>query len=106
MSDDHVDGLPGELGASAWAGPDRFPDNKRRRIPGALYLATGALAVVAYLVVDARPGEAVLVNRGILVAGVALLAVGLYGFVAGYPTAVDETRALAAAGQRVGFPVG
>ena len=97
------DELPEDLDASAWVGPYRFPDNKRRRVPAALYLAVGAVLVGAWL---AAGSGAVLVNRGTLGAGVLLVAVGLYGLAAALPLAVDETHALAAAAKRVGFAVG
>lgn len=102
-ADTYRDELPEDLDASAWVGPYRFPDNKRRRVPAALYAATGALLLALW----AQAGDgAVLVNRGTAGAGAFLLAVGLYGFAAAYPLAVDETHALAAAARQVGFPVG
>ncbi len=100
---DHRDELPEDLDASAWVGPYRFPDNKRRRIPAAMYLAVGALLVLLW--VQAGDG-AVLVNRGTFVTGLFLLAVGAYGIAAGYPLRVDETHALASAAGEVGFAVG
>ena len=103
QDESYRDELPEDLDASAWVGPYRFPDNKRRRIPGALYAVSGAALVGLW----AAAGDgAVLVNRGTLGAGLFLLAVGAYGIAAGYPLAVDETHALAAAGREVGFPVG
>jgi hypothetical protein len=97
------DELPEDLDASAWVGPYRFPDNRRRRVPAAIYLVVGALLVMLWLV---GGRDAVLVNRGTLGAGLLLVAVGLYGMAAAHPLAVDETHALAAAAKRVGFPVG
>jgi hypothetical protein len=102
MADEHRDELPEDLNASAFVGPYTFPDNKRRRIPGLIYALVGAVLVAVWF---AR-GDGVLVNRGLLVAGVALLAIGAYHFVAGYPLRVDQTDALAAAGRQVGFAVG
>lgn len=100
---EYRDELPEDLDASAWVGPYRFPDNKRRRVPAAIYLAIGALLVVLW----AQAGDAaVLVNRGTLGAGLLLLAVGAYGLAAAYPLAVDETHALAAAARQAGFPIG
>jgi hypothetical protein len=102
-ADTYRDELPEDLDASAWVGPYRFPDNKRRRVPAALYAAAGLLLLALW----AQAGDgAVLVNRGTAVAGALLVAVGSYGFAAAYPLAVDETHALAAAGRKVGFPVG
>ena len=100
--DEHRDTLPEDLDASGFVGPYTFPDNKRRRIPGLIYGLTGAALVALYL---AR-GDGVLVNRGLLVTGLALLAIGLYHLLAGSPLKVDQTDALAAAGRQVGFAVG
>ena len=100
--DEHRDTLPEDLDASGFVGPYTFPDNKRRRIPGLLYGVTGIALVALHL---AR-GDGVLVNRGLLVTGVALVLVGLYHLAAGYPLKVDQTDALAAAGRQVGFAVG
>ena len=102
--DEHRDELPADLDASGYVGPYTFPDNKRRRIPGITYLVIGA-AIVALWV--ARGGaDAVLVNTGLLGAGLALVGIGLYHLLAGYPLRIDQTDALAAAGREVGFAVG
>jgi hypothetical protein len=100
--DVHRDELPEDLDASAYVGPYAFPDNKRRRIPGLLYGLGGAALLLAW----ALRGEAVLVNRGFLYAGGALLLVAAYHRAAGYPLLVDQTDALASAGREVGFAVG
>ena len=99
---EHRDELPEDLDASAYVGPYTFPDNKRRRVPGLLYLAFGAALVGLFL---AR-GDGVLVNTGLGLTGAALLAIGAYHLVAGYPLKVDQTDALAAASREVGFAVG
>ena len=104
MSDDEIrDELPADLNAVGYVGPYAFPDNARRRIQGALYLAVAALCVVLRLVAGA---DAVLVNDGYLWAALALAAFGLYCFAAGYHTEVDETDALVIATRTAGFPVG
>lgn len=100
--DEHRDELPEDLDASGYVGPYTFPDNKRRRAPGVLYVVVGVLLVALWLV----QGSGVLVNAGLLVAGVGLIAVGLYHWLAGFPLRVDQTDALAAAGREVGFAVG
>ena len=100
--DERGDELPADLDVTGYVGPYTFPDNQRRRYPGMLYGLTGAALLVLWL---AR-GDAVLVNRGFLVAGLGLVAVGAYHWLAGYPLRVDETDALAAAGRTVGFAVG
>lgn len=103
MSDELRDELPADLNASEYVGPYQFPDNSRRRIPGVLYLIIGVGCVVTYLVAG---DDAILVNRGILGAGVLLAAVGVYSITSGWRMHVDEAQALEAAGEAVGFPIG
>lgn len=102
VADEHRDELPEDLDVTAFVGPYTFPDNKRRRIPGSIYIAVGLLSCALY----AARGDGVLVNRGLLVIGLVLVAVGAYHWVAGYPMKVDETDALAAAARTIGFAVG
>ena len=108
MTDDddgeHRDSLPEDLDASGYVGPYTFPDNKRRRIPGLTYVVIGA--ALCALWVARGGGDGVLVNTGLLVAGVALVVIGLYHLVAGYPLRIDQTDALASASREVGFAVG
>ena len=75
MADDSEirDELPGDLDTSGFVGPYVFPNNNRRRVAGTLYLAIAAVCVVVWLLT--RDGQPVLVNGGILVAGIALGAV-------------------------------
>lgn len=97
------DELPDDLVAAGYVGPYTFPDNDRRRIPAVLY----ALVAVACFVVWATAGDdAVLVNDGVLAAGIGLLLVAAYSWQAGFHLAVDERDALVAASRAVGFPVG
>lgn len=100
--DDYRDELPEDLDVTGYVGPYAFPDNSRRRIPGAIYLATAALAAGLY----AAKGDAVLVNRGFLWLAAALAAVGVYHLTSGWRLKVRETDALVAATRQVGFPVG
>lgn len=100
---EHRDELPEDLDASGYVGPYTFPGNERRRIPGAIYLGLGALCVVVWAVAGS---DAVLVNEGILAAGIGLLLIGGYHFLAGYKLELDEQDALVAATREVGFPVG
>jgi hypothetical protein len=97
------DELPEDLDASEFVGPYLFPDNSRRRIPGAIYLV---LAVVCFAVWAVAGDDAVLVNRGIFWAGVALAAFGLLCITSGWRMHVDEKQALVAATASVGFAVG
>ena len=57
------DELPEDLDRG-FVGAYKFPDNKRRRLTGALYLAT-AIVVGTWSVLV--PGEPVLVNTGLLI---------------------------------------
>jgi hypothetical protein len=103
VSDDDVrDELPEDLDAAGYVGPYVFPNNSRRRVPGALYLliAAGLVAVWAL----AR-GSALL-NGGFLVAAGLLAFAGVYSLVSGWDLATDERDALVAATSDLGFPVG
>jgi hypothetical protein len=102
-ADEPVDELPEDLDVSAFAGPYVFPDNKRRRIPGYIYIGVGLLCLLLWVIAG---DDAVLVNEGILAAGVGLLLIGGYHLLAGYPLELDEHEALVAATREVGFPVG
>lgn len=101
--DDVRDELPEDLNAVDFVGEYRFPDNSRRRIPGAIYLAVGIACIALFLV---RGDGGVFVNEGFLLAGVVLVAVGLFSIGSGWTMTVDETQALVAAGDAVGFAVG
>lgn len=97
------DVLPADLDASGYVGPYKFPDNSRRRIPGAIYVVVAAVCAV----VGATIGDgAVLVNDGVFLAAGILAAVGLYSISSGWKMSVDEKKALLLATKAVGFPVG
>jgi hypothetical protein len=104
ISDEDVrDELPADLDTSAIVTPYLFPNNSRRRIPGGLYIAMGIGSIVLW----ATAGDnAVLVNRGVMITGIALLVIGLYHLQGGWDLAFDEEHALQAATRLVGFPVG
>jgi hypothetical protein len=97
------DALPEDLDITADRGPYTFPDIKRRRTAGGLYLGLAALCLAAW---SLRGDDPVLTNHGMLAAGLLLAAVGAYHLKAGWPLAVGEVDALVAAGRAVGFPVG
>jgi len=101
---EHVDELPDELDVTGYVGRYTFPDIRRRRVPGLIYLGVGVAAIALWA--THRGGGHVLVNRGFLVAGLGLLAVGAYHLAAAWPLRVGETDALVAAVRKVGFPVG
>jgi len=96
------DELPEDLDRG-FVGAYKFPDNKRRRTTGFLYLLV-AIGVGAWaLSVD---GDPVLINRGVIFGCAALALFGLYSLLAGRAFGLDESAALVAANRAVGFPVG
>ena len=102
MTDDETppvlgDALPDDLDVTAYVGPYEFPDIRRRRIAGTLYLIIAALCVWASIATG---------NRGFALAAGLLGSTAAYHFIAGWPLLVDQTDALAAASRSVGFPVG
>lgn len=102
MTDDIRDDLPEDLDPTGFVGPYQFPDNSRRRWPGAIYLVVAVVCVVAYVVAT----DSAIVNGGLLVAAVVLAAVGIFSITSGWRMHVDEKDALVAAQQALGFPVG
>jgi hypothetical protein len=98
------DELPDDLNASEYVGPYQFPDNSRRRRPGVIYLALGAVLVVVWVL--RRDGIPVLVNDGFVWAAVVLGAVGVFSITSGWRMHIDEKQALVAAQGAVGFGVG
>jgi hypothetical protein len=102
MTDDLRDELPTDLDPSGFVGPYQFPDNSRRRWPGVLYLVTAVGCVLVAVVFADEP----VVNAGWIVAAVVLAVVGLFSITSGWKMHVDETEALVAAQQALGFPVG
>lgn len=99
--DDLRDQLPEDL-QPEFAGAYEFPDNSRRRIPGALYLAIAAVCLVLYL----TSSDSALVNGGFAWAAAVLGGVGLMSITSGWRMTIDEKQALVAAQQAIGFPVG
>ncbi len=102
MSDEIRDDLPDDLDPHGFVGPYQFPDNSRRRWPGVIYLVVAALCVVVYFVGQDSP----IVNDGWLLGAALLAAVALISITSGWRMHVDETEALVAAQQAVGFAVG
>ena len=92
-----TDELPEDLDVTAYVGPYTFPNITRRRIPGVIYAALGLGAIAAWWASE---------NGGLLFAGLLLLAIAAYQFVAAWPLRVDQTEALVIATRTVGFPVG
>ncbi len=104
LSEAYRDELPEDLQPDLVdVGEYIFPNNNRRRIPAMMYLG---LAVLLVLLVLWRGSDAVLVNNGMYFAAAILVVVGVYSWISGYDTAVDEQDALVAAIKHIGFPVG
>lgn len=100
--DDLRDELPADLQPDEFVGAYEFPDNSRRRIPGAIYLVLAVGCLLAYLAAS----DAAIVNEGYVWAAVVLGAAGLMSITSGWRMHVDEQEALVAAQRAVGFPVG
>jgi len=95
--DEHRDALPEDLDVTAYVGPYVFPDIRRRRIAGYIYIVLGLLTVWAGISAG---------NGGLLFGAILLLLIAAYHFLAGWPLKVDQTEALAVASRTVGFPIG
>jgi hypothetical protein len=93
----HRDELPDDLDVTAYVGPYVFPDIRRRRIAGYIYIVLGLLTLWAAVSAS---------NGGLLFGAVLLLLIAAYHFLAGWPLKVDQTEALAVASRTVGFPIG
>ena len=91
------DALPEDLDVTAYVGQYLFPDIRRRRIAGTMYVVIAAACAAGY---------AQSANGGLLAAAVLLALIALYHFVAAWPLRVDQTESLAVASRTVGFPVG
>lgn len=102
-NDEARDELPEDLDATALRARYEFPDIRRRRVAGVLYLAVAGFGLAAWL---ARSDHAVLVNGGLATASVVLLAVGVYHIATAWPLAVKEFDALVAAAGCAGFVAG
>lgn len=102
---DIQDELPDDLNLQEALGGDYvFPNNNRRRVPGFLYVAIGALGVLAGLFLF--DDGATLFNRGVVFGSIGLVVIGLFHLITGSDLSVDERDALVVATRAVGFPVG
>lgn len=98
------DELPDDLNVTAFVGPYKFPDNSRRRIPGALYLLIAVLCALLWF--SQRDSNSGLVSDGFLGAAILLGTVGLFSLSASWRMTVDEKLALVHATRAVDFAVG
>ena len=105
MADEEIrDELPDDLVSAGYVGPYVFPNNNRRRIPALLYAVLGVTCIAVWFA--SSGGDPVLVNSGVLAAGIGLLVFAAYSFQAGFDLDIDERDALVAASRAVGFPIG
>jgi hypothetical protein len=102
LSSEIRDTLPDDLNAVENRAEYRFPDNSRRRIPGIIYVISGALVLVWNL----TSGDSTTMNDGLVAGAVLLIGIGLFSILSGWRMSIDEQGALAAAGAAVGFAVG
>lgn len=101
--EEYFDELPEDLNAADFVGPYLFPNNSKRRIPGALYLIIGAGLLILWFVTG---GSSPLLNGGVALGALCLVVVGFYHIQGGWDLAVDEQDALVEASKAVGFPIG
>lgn len=100
-----TDQLPADLDLQALDYSEYvFPNNNRRRVPGALYVVLGTVALVAvsFFVSDRYH----LRNGGMIAGAVALIVFGVYSIAAGWNLRYDERDALLAGIRVAQFPVG
>jgi hypothetical protein len=89
-----AEGVPEELDAGI-VGQYRFPDPRRRRIAGWIYLGTA-------VVLAGLASQQSLVWGGVALAGL----LGIWHLVSAWPLVMDQEQALAKAATVVDFPVG
>lgn len=101
---DTVDTLPADLDVTNYVGPYLFPGTQNRRIAAGIYLCLGLMCSAGYFAT--KNSQPVLINSGVLVAGILLLLAGAISLLAGWRLRIDQTDALVFAIGHVGFPVG
>ncbi len=102
---DIVDSLPEDLDLGALDHSEYvFPNNNRRRIPGALYVMIGIIVGIGVSMMPA--GGLHLDNPGLIAGCVLLTLFGMYHIAAGWNLRYDERDALLSGMQSVDFPVG
>ncbi len=102
--EEQVDVLPDELDPSSYVGPYLFPNNNRRRIPGALYLFLGFIFTVTWII--SLYSDTPLINYGFLAGGLGLIGIGAHHIITGWNLKIDEKEAFLIAVAAVQFPVG
>lgn len=97
----HTDELPEDLDISGLVGPYEFPNNSKRRVASVLYFVVGVICIGLGFGV-----ESPLVNGGLAVVGIGLVAFAVYSWAVAVDTAVDEADALVVAARTVGLVPG
>ncbi len=95
---------PAASTATPPVGPNLFADNRRRRIPGALYVVLGL--VVGLIWVPVAGDDPVLINASMAVGAVLLIVLGVYALVTAWSLDVDEEAALQIVAVEAGMPMG
>lgn len=103
-TEEEVDVLPDELNPSTYVGPYLFPNNNRRKIPGAIYVFLGVIFIATWFL--SLASSTPLINYGFLIAGIALVLIGLHHIKTGWDLKIDEREAFLIAVEAAGFPVG
>lgn len=104
MTEEIRDQLPDDLNAVDHMGAYDFPDNSRRRIPGAIYGALSVGCIVAWAVANSQ--DSPLVNKGLVLAAILLGVMALISVTSGWRMNLNESDALVIATRTVGFAVG
>lgn len=93
-----------QANSTPMVGPNLFADNRRRRIPGVLYILLGV--VVGAIWLARRGGDPILINTGMAVAALLLILLGGYALVTAWSLDVDEENALRIVAVDAGRPMG
>ena len=93
------DELPDDLNPEGFVGAYEFPDNSRRRIPGAIYLGLAIICLILFLTLEE---SSALVNGGFAWAAAALGAFGIFSITSGWRMNIDEKEALVEAQLAIG----
>ncbi len=98
------DALPEDLDLSNFVGPYQFPNVKRRRGPGLMYLGAGTVLFALYGFT--RESTPILINSGTLWAAISLALIGIHHLATAWDFTVTETAALVEASKATGFAIG
>lgn len=97
MSNETNDSLPDDLDVTKYVGPYQFPTPRRRK--------TAAFSIVIISLVSILIGL-YSSNLALAIGGIALILIGVFFFICGWPLNVNDLEALTAAAEQSPFPVG